>query len=389
MRSAFWLRSQADRDYRQIALRPEQSDRGVYLSISHPTNFSTTECGKPVRSFPGLPFQGNDRNVLMVGSNQRAVAVADKLIGKSGLGYQLTGFVDDHWDFDGAPPHYKEMLVGGTKKIAELLRDLALDDVFIALPIDSNHQLVQEIVDLCQVQGISVISEARNCKVESLNVFPVSAGLTIVSLYDCSRDKWRDSIKRILDIIVSATALIMLLPVLACIALGIKLTSPGPVIFSQERLGLGKRLFQVFKFRTMVSDAESLMVKLEHLNESAGPNFKLKNDPRVTPIGSILRKTSLDELPQLFNVLLGDMSLVGPRPIVMRDYRGISEDWHRRRFSVKPGITCLWQISGRNAVTFDRWMELDRDYIDGWSLRLDIKILVKTIPAVLRGSGAM
>ena len=181
----------------------------------------------------------------------------------------------------------------------------------------------------------------------------------------------------------------MLLPVLACIALSIKLTSPGPAIFSQERLGLGKRLFRVFKFRTMVSDAESLMVKLEHLNEAAGPNFKLKNDPRVTPIGSILRKTSLDELPQLFNVLLGDMSLVGPRPIVMRDYRGISQDWHRRRFSVRPGITCLWQISGRNAVTFDRWMELDRDYIDGWSLRLDMKILLKTIPAVLRGSGAM
>ncbi len=359
------------------------------MSVTRTENFSTTERGKPMRSFSGLPFQGKNRSVLMVGSNQRAVAVAEKLVGKSGLGYQLTGFVDDHWDFDGAPPHYKEMLVGGTDEIAELLRDLALDDVFIALPIDSNHQLFQKIVDLCRVQGISVISEARNSKVESLNESPVSAGLTIVNLYDCSRDKWRDSIKRILDIIVSATALIMLLPVLAFIALGIKLTSPGPVIFSQERLGLGKRLFRVFKFRTMVSDAESFMIKLEHLNEAGGPNFKLKNDPRVTPIGSILRKTSLDELPQLFNVLLGDMSLVGPRPIVMRDYRGISQDWHRRRFSVKPGITCLWQISGRNAVTFDRWMELDRDYIDGWSLRLDIKILLKTIPAVLRGSGAM
>ena len=221
------------------------------MSVTRTENFSTTERGKPMRSFSGLPFQGKNRSVLMVGSNQRAVAVAEKLVGKSGLGYQLTGFVDDHWDFDGAPPHYKEMLVGGTDEIAELLRDLALDDVFIALPIDSNHQLFQKIVDLCRVQGISVISEARNSKVESLNESPVSAGLTIVNLYDCSRDKWRDSIKRILDIIVSATALTMLLPVLAFIALDIKLTSPGPVIFSQERLGLGKRLFRVFKFRTM------------------------------------------------------------------------------------------------------------------------------------------
>jgi lipopolysaccharide/colanic/teichoic acid biosynthesis glycosyltransferase len=237
------------------------------------------------------------------------------------------------------------MLVGHTSEIAELLRDLALDEVFIALPIDSNHQLVRQIVDSCRIQGISVSSEANSSNIESLSLSLVNAELRTISLYDCTRDEWRDSIKRLIDILISATALIVLFPLLACIALGIKLTSPGPVIFSQERLGIGKRLFRVFKFRTMVSDAESLMMKLEHLNESAGPNFKLQDDSRVTPIGSFLRKTSLDELPQLFNVLFGDMSLVGPRPIVMRDYRGISEDWHRRRFSVKPGITCLWQIS--------------------------------------------
>jgi lipopolysaccharide/colanic/teichoic acid biosynthesis glycosyltransferase len=139
----------------------------------------------------------------------------------------------------------------------------------------------------------------------------------------------------------------------------------------------------------MVVDAEALMDKVEHLNQSQGPTFKLQHDPRITPIGAFLRKTSLDELPQFFNVFLGDMSLVGPRPLPLRDYRGFSEDWHRRRFSVKPGITCLWQVNGRSSVGFERWMELDMDYIDRWSLWLDFKILIQTVPAVIRGYGAM
>ena len=171
--------------------------------------------------------------------------------------------------------------------------------------------------------------------------------------------------------------------------MAIRITSPGPIFFNQERLGRGKRRFRIHKFRTMVIDAEKLMAAVEHLNQSKGPTFKLDKDPRITPIGSFLRKTSLDELPQLFNVWLGDMSLVGPRPLPLRDYRGFSEDWHRRRFSVKPGITCLWQVNGRSSIGFDRWMELDIDYIDRWSLWLDVKILVQTIPAVMRGSGAM
>jgi len=138
----------------------------------------------------------------------------------------------------------------------------------------------------------------------------------------------------------------------------------------------------------MVVDAEKRMKEIEHLNEVTGPVFKIKNDPRITPLGRILRKTSIDELPQLFNVLKGDMSLVGPRPLPIRDYEGFNEDWQRRRFSVRPGITCLWQIGGRSSISFEKWMELDLQYIDKWSLKLDLEILVKTIPAVLRGSGA-
>lgn len=151
---------------------------------------------------------------------------------------------------------------------------------------------------------------------------------------------------------------------------------------------MNKRKFKIYKFRTMIPNAERIQEELVHLNEMQGPVFKIKNDPRVTPIGRVLRKTSIDELPQLFNVLKGDMSLVGPRAMSVRDYRLFNEDWQRRRFSVPPGITCLWQVNGRNLIPFEQWMELDMQYIDKWSLWLDLKILARTIPAVLRGSGA-
>jgi len=165
-------------------------------------------------------------------------------------------------------------------------------------------------------------------------------------------------------------------------------TSNYTVFFVQERVGLNKRRFRVYKFRTMVKDAEQKQAELEDLNEVMGAAFKITNDPRITPVGSFLRKTSIDELPQLINVLKGDMSLVGPRPLPVRDYNGFNTDWHRRRFSVRPGITCLWQVNGRHNITFEKWMELDLEYIDQWSLLLDLSILVKTIPAVLKGSGA-
>jgi lipopolysaccharide/colanic/teichoic acid biosynthesis glycosyltransferase len=191
-----------------------------------------------------------------------------------------------------------------------------------------------------------------------------------------------------LDFLVSGALLVILTPLFLLVAVLVKLTSPGPVFFRQIRMGLNKRKFTMFKFRTMVANAEQLQEQLLSMNEMTGPVFKIKKDPRVTPIGRVLRNTSIDELPQLINVLKGDMSLVGPRAMSLRDYQLFDQDWQRRRFCVKPGITCLWQIRGRNSIPFEEWMELDMQYIDTWSLWLDFKILLQTVPAVLRGTGA-
>jgi exopolysaccharide biosynthesis polyprenyl glycosylphosphotransferase len=202
------------------------------------------------------------------------------------------------------------------------------------------------------------------------------------------RDGWPLLVKRILDLVISFTLLVVLAPLFLAVAALIKLTSDGPVFFRQERMGVNKRRFIIYKFRTMVPNAEEMLGALEDLNEVTGPVFKIMDDPRITSIGKFLRRTSIDELPQLFNILKGDMSLVGPRPLPVRDYQGFNQDWQRRRFTVRPGITCLWQVNGRSAIPFEQWMRLDLQYMDEWSLWLDLKILARTIPAVLRGSGA-
>jgi exopolysaccharide biosynthesis polyprenyl glycosylphosphotransferase len=195
-------------------------------------------------------------------------------------------------------------------------------------------------------------------------------------------------IRRIFDMIVVLAFSPLIALILLILAAAIKLDSPGPVFFLQERVGLHKRRFKMIKLRTMVVDAEARMKEVEHLNEAKGPNFKIKDDPRITRVGGFLRKSSLDELPQLINVLRGQMSLVGPRPMSVRDVDLFDSAIQRKRFSARPGMTCLWQISGRSDLDFDDWLKLDLYYIDNWSIWLDLKILVKTIPCVLRGSGA-
>ena len=199
---------------------------------------------------------------------------------------------------------------------------------------------------------------------------------------------WQLVCKRLIDIVGATVGLLILGPtVLLPAAIIIKLTSPGPILFGQKRSGLHGRLFTMYKFRSMVTNAEMLQAELAAYNEMTGPVFKMKDDPRVTPIGHFLRRTSIDEFPQLWNVLVGNMSLVGPRPPIPSEVQHY-DPWHRRRLSMKPGLTCIWQISGRNQIGFDQWMKLDLQYIDNWSLWLDLKILARTVPVVLTGLGA-
>src|SRR5579884_1818186 len=331
----------------------------------------------------------NARQVLIVGTNPRAVEFAAKIESRPELGYRVIGFVDDDWHGLKAFCESGRRLVCGLGGLSDFVRNNVVDEIVIALPIRSCYSHASQIAVLCEKQGIVMrfLPRIFNLR-KARSIAEDLAGDHLVTLYTGPLDGWPVFIKRTLDILISSLSLILLSPILLITAVLIKLTSPGPVIFRQERIGLNKRRFWMYKFRTMVPDAEKRLAELEKFNEVSGPVFKIRNDPRITPIGKFLRATSIDELPQLFNVLKGDMSLVGPRPLPLRDYRGFSEDWHRRRFSVRPGITCLWQVNGRSSIPFEKWMELDMQYIDEWSLWLDLKILAGTIPAVLKGSGA-
>jgi exopolysaccharide biosynthesis polyprenyl glycosylphosphotransferase len=323
----------------------------------------------------------NLHHVLIVGAGPRGQRMAEVINRHPELGYHLLGFVDDRK----APG-----VIGKLSQFAAILAEQVVDEVMIALPVKSYYEEINEITSLAEEQGIIVRLHAElfspklaRARAEQLDDVPV------LTLFTVPPPDWRAVCKRALDVIGALMLLILTAPLLVLIAVLIRLTSKGPALFVQERLGLNKQRFLMFKFRTMVTNAEALQKELEQFNEAGGPVFKIHNDPRITPLGRFLRKTSLDELPQLINVLRGELSLVGPRPLPVRDYERFDAYWFNRRFSVKPGITCIWQISGRSNTSFDYWIKQDLEYIDTWSLALDLKILLKTIPAVLRGTGAM
>lgn len=331
----------------------------------------------------------NLREMVIVGTNTRAVEVARKIESTPALGYRILGFVDEHWKGTNGFLKKGYRLVSDFAGFPFLLREKVIDEVLIALPMKSLYIEASHIAALCDEQGITtrLLPNFFDLRLVGFKVEDLE-GMPVITLRGSPEESWQHLLKRAVDIVLSLTAIAALAPLGALAALLVKLTSPGKVFFIQERVGINKRRFCLYKFRTMVEDAEQRQREIEHLNEVSGPVFKIRNDPRITRIGRVLRKTSIDELPQLFNVLKGDMSLVGPRPLPVRDYEGFSQDWQRRRFSVRPGITCLWQVNGRSSISFDKWMELDMQYIDHWSLGLDFKILAKTIPAVVRGSGA-
>ena len=340
-----------------------------------------------------LRLHGRDlRNMLLVGSNRRTLEFARRIQSQPELGYRMIGFADEEW------AGTNELQEQGFSRLCDLenlrmfLRRSVVDEVVLTVPLRSFHDLASSIAAMCQEQGIvlRVLPDLFDLKQGPVRTEEFHGG-TLVMHSNGIADGWPTAMKRALDFTLSLILLIVLAPLLILAMIAIRLSSPGPIFFVQKRVGLNKRVFGIFKFRTMVADAEKKLSEIEHLNEVSGPVFKIKNDPRLTSVGKFLRKTSIDELPQLFNVLRGDMSLVGPRPLQLRDYELFTEDgedWQRCRFSVRPGITCLWQVSGRSSLPFHRWMELDLQYVKNWSLWLDLQILAKTIPAVLRGSGA-
>jgi exopolysaccharide biosynthesis polyprenyl glycosylphosphotransferase len=331
----------------------------------------------------------NLRNVLIVGTNARALRFAEVIENKPTLGYQIKGFVDEDWSGSEKFRLTGREVVSRLGDFGSYLRANVVDEVVIALPVSSHYAQFSHILRACEEQGILVhmlpdffdVTHAR-LRLEILEDQPV------ITLRTGAMEGWPVVVKRTVDLVVALSMLVVLAPLFAVVAVLIKLTSPGPILFVQERVGLHKRPFKFVKFRTMVQDAERQQAALETQNQVSGPVFKIWKDPRTTALGAVLRKTSIDELPQLFNVVTGDMSLVGPRPLPLRDFRAFDADWHRRRFSVRPGMTCLWQIGGRNSVPFEQWMEMDMQYIDQWSLWLDFKILANTVPAVVTGRGA-
>jgi exopolysaccharide biosynthesis polyprenyl glycosylphosphotransferase len=278
----------------------------------------------------------------------------------------------------------------GAVELVEMLHDHSVNGVIL----NAKHtyfEQVENIIKACELEGVEVWLVADFFSTQlSRTSFDELLGQPLLVFRTAPESSWQSVIKWLMDL-TGALGLLLLIGwwLFPLIAVAIKITSPGPVFFKQQRSGLNGAPFTLYKFRTMTSNAEQFKHELEAMNEMNGPVFKVTNDPRVTHIGKILRKYSLDELPQLVNVLRGEMSLVGPRPLPVNEVRRFNDLAHRRRLSVKPGLTCLWQISGRNQITdFKDWVRLDLEYIDHWSLWLDLEILLRTLPAVLRGTGA-
>jgi exopolysaccharide biosynthesis polyprenyl glycosylphosphotransferase len=327
----------------------------------------------------------NFRNVLVVGSGSRAHHVEESILAHPEWGLRLVGFVDD-----------LDVPVGGridvekVHKLIEipaLLREIVVDEVVVACPRSMLSKIAPAVGVFAQVGvPVTLLTDLFGDYLPPPQVTQFG-NLVALSFAPVHHSRSRLAVKRAIDVIGASIGLVLAAPVVLIAAIAIRLDSPGPVFFGQVRCGLHGRRFLCWKLRTMDADAETQQEGLAHLNEMDGPVFKIREDPRVTRMGRALRRWSLDELPQLWNVFVGDMSLVGPRPPVPDEVAHYG-DSERRRISMRPGITCLWQVNGRNGIGFEEWVKLDLEYIDSWSLSNDFKIMLKTIPAVFRGTGA-
>ncbi len=331
----------------------------------------------------------NFRHLLIIGDAQQAGELAERIDRKPELGYKTEGLLLTHpISENGNSQSSRWAVLGTSSDLKAILKQGVVDEVIITASTPSDLAAAFDAVRLGQQLGVVIrlLPEESDVSLLGKAQLEVFEGQYVVTFF---REVliWHLLAKRLLDILVSSVLLVVLIPLFVIVIALIKFTSPGPIIFSQERIGMNRRRFRMYKFRSMYQDAERRKQELAHLNEQNGPIFKIRNDPRITPLGKFLRGSSIDELPQLWNVLKGEMSLVGPRPPIPSEVD--KYEWlDRRRLSIRPGITCLWQIGGRSNLSFDRWMELDREYIENWSFWLDLRILFMTIPAVLFRRGA-
>jgi exopolysaccharide biosynthesis polyprenyl glycosylphosphotransferase len=326
---------------------------------------------------------GTAHFVMVVGSGENALRLGRALEQSADYGIRLIGFLDEQPGQVQLSQTYEQYHLS---RLPELLRRHVIDEIIFAVDSRKLGEM-EELFLLCDEQGVRTRVVIDFFPHVNSQVYLDRLGPTPLLTFSAApHDEIRLLAKRIIDFILAAAALVLLLPLMLLIALLIRMTSPGPAIFRQERCGLNGRRFVFYKFRSMCNNAEELKDSVAHLSHKSTA-FKIRNDPRLTAIGRFIRKFSIDEWPQLWNVLKGDMSLVGPRPAVPEEVERY-QAWQRRRLRMRPGLTCLWAVAGRDTLDFDTWMKMDMQYIDTWSLGLDWKIILRTIPRVLTGRGA-
>lgn len=324
---------------------------------------------------------------LIVGCGSRAHEMATLIEASRGMGLRLVGFVDPNSENSKLSDKFGSYNVFPLGAVEKILRDEVVDEVVFAVSMQELARL-EPLMLHCANVGVNTRVQLEFLPAAYSRVYLENfRDVQLLSLSSAPESELLLFLKRVLDVVCAACSLVLLLPVLIAIAAAIRITSPGEVLFRQTRCGIGGRRFTLYKFRSMVNNAEQLRAELHQLNELDGPVFKISDDPRITPIGRLLRRFSLDELPQLWNILRGDMSFVGPRPAVPDEVEQY-EPWQRRRLRMRPGLTCIWVLEGRNNIEFHRWIQLDLAYIDNWSLWLDCKIFFRTIPIVISGRGA-
>jgi exopolysaccharide biosynthesis polyprenyl glycosylphosphotransferase len=330
-----------------------------------------------------------ETRLLVVGSGRLGKLIMQHIAASPSLGFSIVGFLHDMKQEEEPGDFGRFKMLGALEDLGMVIRSMQIDEVIIALPSNLHEQSIRS-VRLCERLGTSfkLVPDLYEYEL-SLSRIDMDAieGIPLIGIKQVSINTLQLLVTRIVDIGLSVVGLILGLPFWICIALAIKVTSPGPAIYRQTRIGLDGRSFEVFKFRTMYKNAERKLNGLRGLNEAQGPLFKIKDDPRITPVGKFLRRTSFDEFPQLLNVIRGEMSLVGPRPPLPEEVEQYA-DWQKERLSIKPGMTGLWQVRGRSDISFDEGVLMDLYYIENWSLHLYFIILLRTIPAVLFSRGA-